>query len=273
MKAIVFFIVLCSSVFAQDFTDIIPHQTTAPSKDLVWNKWDTSNFIILSIDKPQGLEVKAQIEEIRSDFLSRWSLKKSNYSIPCKLICVPNQEFLFKFFNLKNPHSEVRYDTDGKVSLCAIWIDFERIENLPSLVAQICLSDNLKGETYPLVIQRGVPLLENSLDKIKTNISNLDNLDCESIFKVDKKSYQSFNPQEKELYDRRCCLMCLFFRREFGNDLFSKFLSKEQRIDVVFSTYGFKDNTQLSKIFNNYSKNITEDIERKKIPDKYLNIK
>lgn len=271
---ILLFVCFQAHAKSQDLSDLVPIRAILETKeDLVWNKWDTPNFIILSLDKSQGLQIKEDIENIFSKFTKKWGVELTQSKKQVKLICVPNEEYLFKLFNIKEPHCEVRYDSNGDVSLCAIWIDYNNFSKISEFLSQVFLCDGFSEHNYSFLVQKGISCLEKDVDAIKSNICNLEEINLNYLFDLNKQKWQSLNDKEKQKLEKQMCTVCLFLRREFGDRLFIKFLSKTQSSQSLFSTYGFKDNDQFVSIIRNYSKNLVEDISNNKTPDKYLKIK
>lgn len=246
-----------------------PDQTfLAIEKDFVWNKWDTTNFIVLSIDKSQGVYLKNNIERMKSDFENKWKIRPLNFSTPCKLICVSNENLLERFFNINEPHSEVRRDAEGKISLLAIWMQAENQYDLPKLIANVCL-ENLNSSTF---VQRGIHRLQSSIDSLRSDFSNSLEIEASKIIKTTKSDWNSFSPEEKNNYDRSAAILCFMLRRELGIDKFSLFLNSKQDESSLISIYGFKDISGLSDTLSRYSKNLSKDISDKKTPDEYFDL-
>lgn len=236
--------------------------------DLVWNKWETDNFIILSLDKQQGSKLKSTVEQLRSDFLNSWGIPVWNSSVKCKLICVPDGQFLSKFFNIKAPHCEVRYDSEGKVSVCAIWIDYNRIGELPSLMGSISVSDSVLPVKMNPVTRQGIASLCSSPESIRSLIGSPVEFDAKALLSTDPNSLTT--QKDKDDFRKRSAILCLMLRREFGKRIFSEFLASDQGEDKVKSVLGFSGSEEFSKTLSRYSRNIAEDIEEGKTPDKYI---
>jgi len=240
-------------------------KTISPSEDLVWNKWDTANFIVLSIDKSQGVYIKNNIEKFKLDFEKRWGLEKSNFSIPCKILCVPDDKLLGRFFNLDLPRTETRTDSDGSLS-SAIWSDFNRFNyNYNQLVGAVCLEHSKNS----ILLKRGIPRLENSLDFLKSDFSEVIEVDVKSALNADREYWLSLKSDDRKKFDKNAALICLFLRREFGFAKFKKFISSDQSESSLRSIYGF-DLDNFSKTLKRYSENLSNDIKNQKMPDKYL---
>ena len=235
--------------------------------DFVWNKWDTENFIVLSIDKSQGVYLKNNIEALKSNFENKWKVKKEKLAVPCKLVCVPDSSILERFFNINSPHSEARRDSSGNVSLFAIWIEMAREKDLPQFVANICL-ENLNSAAF---VQRGITRLEKA--NIKSDFSTSFDLNVKKVLNTTRSDWYSLSPEEKESFDRSSALICFMLRKELGIDKFSRFLSSKQDEESLRSVYGFKDVDSFSSTARRYLDNLSKDIESKVAPDEYFILK
>ena len=98
-------------------------------KDLVWNKWDTENFVVLSISEQQGIYLKDNIENTKNSLLKSWGMKDFDFSTKCKLVCVSDKEMLDKLFKKQDFHMEVRKNPDGKIEASVIWFYLDDTNN------------------------------------------------------------------------------------------------------------------------------------------------
>jgi hypothetical protein len=236
-----------------------PIATTLPSSEFVWNKWDTENFIVLSIDKSQGLSIKNKIEAIKSSFEKKCG-KKFDFSIPCKVICTPDGKLLSRFFNIDASRAEARRDSDGKIVVSAIWTEFEDIDSLSSLVATICLENSNNS----LCIKRGLVELEKNVNYTKSNFEEYSKIDAKKIFLTN-----SPQPEESQIFNKSSALICLLLRKEFGSTKFDSFMSSSQDEVALKTIYGFSFES-FSETANRYFENLSKDIKNNKVPDKYL---
>ncbi len=256
----IIFILFCFSAFAEETAN-----QTAPS-EMVWNKWDTDNFIVLSIDKSQGLYLKNNIESVKSDLEKRWGIKNNKFKTQCKLLCVPDSNLLNRLFNISDPRSEVRRDSEGKVAVSAIWIDFKDADNLSCLVAPVVL-DNSHNSFF---VKKGISKLEESLSTLRSDFKELTPIDFKEIISIKENSFDKMSLEEKNNFIKNSAIVCLLLRREFGIDKFSQFVTSKQSESDIRSIFGFKDLDSFSKTLNRYSKNLSEDIKNNKTPDDYL---
>lgn len=269
-----FFALATVSAFAQEEVPQPMQVTTEPDKNLVWNKWETENFIILSLDKSQGLYLKNNIENIKSSLLKDLGLEDVNFSSKCKLVAVPDREFMSKLFRIAGSHNEVRKNDSGDVSLCAIWLENDKIdEDLGFHIASICLNESVSNKNHRLFVQKGICFLCRPVEYIKKDLKDLGQFDLNYLINMTQEKWKSLSTEEKDLFQKQSELVCLFFRKEFGKNRFKKFLYSNQKEEDILSTYGFENDKQLNNTLNRYSSNLDKDIQADKTPDKYLKIK
>lgn len=252
-----------SQSFSQQIVPLI-EKSSLREGDLAWNKWDTKNFIVLSLDKGQGLFLRDSVEQIRDSFLDSWGLNFVDSTLPCKLVCVPDRKTLGKLFNIEAPKCEVRYSADGKVSVCAIWIDYESIAMLPSLVGSVSVS----SANIPPVLQNGIVALSVSPSRTREILGSACSVDAKSLFGMKSEEWSS--SKDKEMLNRRCALVCLMLRKELGVDAFSAFAQSKQNEDAVSRIFGFTGYGDLSRALDRYSLNLSDDIKKGRTPDGYL---
>lgn len=256
----IIFVLFCFSVFAEDSTK------TAAHSDMVWNKWDTDNFIVLSIDQSQGLYLKKNIESIKVDFEKRWGLENNRFETQCKLLCVPDDNLLVRLFNINEPRSETRRSPEGKILVSAIWMNFEDSNNLSYLVAPVIL-DNVANSLF---VKKGISKLEESLSNIRSDFKEIDPIDFKKLISTTEDSFYKMSLEEKNSFVKSSAVACLLLRKEFGIKKFSKFIASRQAESDMKSIFGFQDLDSFSKTLNRYSKNLSEDIKNNKTPDDYL---
>lgn len=267
IKYFLFFILIfATSTFAQEkvpYPEQDPKLTTSQElpedlKNLVWNKWSTKNFIILSIDKSQGEYLKNNLEKIKTNLLNSWGIKDVQFKTPCKIVCVPDEKLLKRIFRLEKPKIEMKDDS------CAIWFYLKNKSELPIYeLMQICLFqlENNTNTKLPLFCKFGMSVLSEDLDFIRNKLANCSNNISMEEFLSKKEEYF-----EKHLAES--CLICLMLRKEFGQDNFLNFLHKGS-----FVEFGINDSKKLDEIINRYRENIINDLNNNKIPDDYLIIR
>lgn len=264
----------CSPCFAEDAVRAILVEPEAVSKkeNFTWNKWETQNFIVLSIEKDHGLSLKRGIESVKEAHADKWGLKNSDLNTKCKVICVRDAEMLKRFFGIDSPRAETRSDISGKVSTSAIWIDFKSSQELPSLVAFVCASDGSFGDNK-LYVQRGISLLSLPSEKVKSELAQAGVVDFSEISSLSSENWFALPFQERASFDRKSAMVCLMLRKEFGEERFLKFLLGPQDQESIQNVYGFKDASEFNRTLNRYSENISKDIGKGTTPDSYVTVK
>jgi hypothetical protein len=268
MKFVYFlFLILCSAVaYAQE--QVVPYPLESPKqakapeipedlKGMVWNKWTTKNFIILSIDKNQGIYLKNNIEKIKTWLLNRWGLSDVDFEGECKVVCVSDKRLLKRIFRLDNSKFEVRKDQNGNVQTSIIWFSLEDYDRDMAMfeLMNICLYqfENKYKKSLPSFCKKGMSFLSQQPEIIKQKILE------EPVTEI------SF---EKDLKEAQCGVLCLLLRKEYGQDNFVRYLSNDN-----LDSFGFKQKEKFDEILNRYYRNLLEDIKTNKIPNEYLKIK
>lgn len=242
--------------------DVSKTATPVPDdlKDLVWNKWDTDNFIILSIDKNQGNHIKNNIEQIKTWLITRWGLPDLKFQGETKIVCVTNKSLLKRIFRLDEPKYNIQKNEDGSIKSCAVWFSLEDLENMPlKELSKLCIDqvESHYNKKFPVFCKNGMNFLNQDLRQIKNSIleNPIDKISIKEIF--DDKS-------NKEIESG---VVCLLLRKEFGENNFLNYLMSK---DIGY--FGFKDNEKIEETTNRYYKNLFEDLKNKKVPDDYLKI-
>jgi len=248
-------------VFTNPFPTTTSSNVPDEFKDLVWNKWDTDNFIVLSISEQQGLYLKNNIERIKSSLLKNWGIKDFDLSKKCKLVCVSNEEMLDKLFKKQDFHSEVRKDSDGNIESNAIWFyldDTNAMGKLNDKVLDICLSElSQKVKSIPAFCRVGMCVLSKNSNQIK-----------ETILKGEDANASDLITSEKpELSEGPCAALCLMIRKEYGENNFLSYL-----LTGDLKSLGINDENQLDSIFNRYKDNLKKDLSNNLVPANYLKI-
>lgn len=268
------FLVFCLPCAAEDAVRavLIEPEEVSQKENFTWNKWETENFIILSIEKDQGLSLKGIVESLKDQHSERWGLEKTGLKAKCKVVCVRDADMLKRFFGVDSPRAETRRDDSGKISTSAIWLDFKRMQELPSLVAFICASDDSLGDNK-FYVQRGISLLSLPSERVKSELVQSTKLNFPEVSSFNSEKWIALTPQDRALFDRKSALVCLMLRKEFGEERFLKFLRGAQDQDSIRSVYGFKDMSEFNGTLNRYSENLSKDIGEGITPDSYVTVK
>ena len=264
----VLFCFLCFSSNAQDIPSLTSEQNEI--KDLVWNKWDTKNFIILSLDYDKGIYLKNNIEKIKDSIFEKWNFRNIDFSSECKIICVKNKELLNKLFKIEKPRMEVRIDKEGKISLSALWFYLEDNSDFPKdKLAEICISylEQDSNKQMPLYLKKGICLLSEDAEEIKNNLSNdnILNVDINNLLKTNNEIFDKFSEEEREKFTNQSSSLVLLFRNEYGADNLHDYINRNN-----LDSFGIKNIDELNKIINRYNGHLLEDLKKEKVPIDYL---
>lgn len=221
---------------------------------LVWNKWDSDHYVIVSLNKSFGEGLLAQIDELRSHGLGFWSID-FRPSKPCKIIVVTDPPMLKKLFGLSNPKCE---DQGSEV---AIWIDESRV----NLISSLILEAELSRVGLRAFASEGISFLNQNSRSIKSKISPIiSSQSASEIFSKDKKDYSE---EEK----RNASILCLMIRKELGSRIFS--MASQESAKPIHEVLGFATTKELDATFDRYRSNLLEDIRFDRTPDKYLSVR
>lgn len=273
MKNIIFSILLLLGINecnSQEFLDF-PYPSFAKEnlpedlKGLVWNKWSTNNFIVLSIDKNQGLYIKNNIEKIKTRILNEWGYEDFNFTGDCKLVCVSNKNLLKRIFKLDFPKFEFRKNDNNQLELCAIWFSLEDMKFPISLLTELCIvqKEFKDSVTFPLFCKRGMVFLSNDLDFVKNKLRDFDSFEENILEFTNIKQL----PENTDNFDLNSVILCLLMRKEYGAYNFSNYTTSKN-----LKQFGYENNNdkKLNIIFNKYSRNLLDDLKNNKVPDSYL---
>jgi hypothetical protein len=275
-KTLLFLVLVFSNcaVFAQDSNVLMPagQQVQNDFQDLVWNRYTTENFTILSIENKQGKWLSYNIENIKSWCLKRWGLPNIKFEKECRIMVVPNKELLKKLFNISESKYEARI-VDGKLEIIALWLSLDSEEDLVNTVpyfVTICsvLEIDQKFNTKSnIFLTKGMAELNRSLVKIKENLktANIDDKDIVKALGLDVKKI-SQDDLNKSL------IVSLMLRKEFGESRFLRFLfSNKNTNDSLGVIYNF-DSESFAKSYARYCKDLISEIKDNKVPDFYLQV-
>lgn len=222
---------------------------------LYWNKWDTENFVVISLDKSRGSSMRRELEVVRNDVLKRWSIPDISRG-RCKVVIVPSAKLLKRLFGLSEPKCEVNKSGANGVE-SAMWIDEERLVDLSSLVVE---RELLCGDFRPF-LKRGIPLLESAPSKTRAELSS------SSDMKISAFLNAGTNSEDAEVL-KNSALLCLLVRKEFGSRVFGKLLSNSS--EPLHGLLGFTSEADLGSTYARYRTNLLADIKSGRTPDEYL---
>jgi hypothetical protein len=281
MKRIFFMILtvltLASTVQGQV---VYPHGIKA-SKDtetLQWNRYETLNFTILSIDDSQGKWLSQNIETSKSWCLSRWGFPDFKFTKECRIFCVSDQKMLKKLFGLEQPKVEIRKN------ISVMWLVLEHKSVSPYL-SQVCFSEfeSQNNAELGFWFKRGGSLLNSSSIEIRQYLANLSNVvkknepmyQSNRMFILTEEEYLAEDLKNQKIFDEQAVALCVMLRKEFGEAKLQGFLRISNRNDsqkTLRTVYGFSGFQHFDKQYIRFMSDLTNDVIGQKTPDSYLEI-
>lgn len=260
-----------------------------------WNRWETENFVILSLDPKQGSYLYNNIEKIKTWALMRWGLpdipfprrtyKSGQPAEPgCMLVCVPDKEYLKKLFRLESSQSEVQIDDKNQIARSVAWISLDQspAEIIPFAITTICLKEfeQITGTKFNPWLYRGMSYLNATLPQIRQTLSplaaqvqqNQKIFFSKAIFEMTEDEWSKLEKPQQQLFDAESAAMCLLLRKEFGQDNFLSFLRGGATEQNLAKTFGFRSYDELDATFKRYLYNLSNDINSRAAPDHYLQV-
>lgn len=291
----ILFLVLFLSVSAVGAQDILPTSINAdPSvKDLRWHRWETTNFVIMSLDEKQGQWLFQNLESINKWVAGRWDMPAIDYphriyaqgldpEPGVMVLCVPDRETMRKLWKRETPYHELRRNPDGKIYLHFIVLIADQSPStvLPGKLTEVYLQElgSKLGVEFSPVFVRGMSALNEPVAQIRHRIgvvgqkmaSDDKMFFSKALFGMTNKDLQSADDQ---LYDSQAMVMCLMLRREFGKKVFEKFVANNPPTeDAIRKVYRFDSFEKLDAVYKRYIRNLSEDVKAGKTPDSYLQI-
>lgn len=251
--------------------------------DKVWHRYQTENFTILSLQKDQGQYLYENIENIKGWIFSRWGFPNIKFSAECRIVCVPSVEIIEKLFKVDGSRVESR-EEDGRIKLHVIWLvmDSQPTKCLPSALSMIAITElerqnNLK---IPFWACRGMSVLNLSLSQIRgemdfinKRITNKEKLySSKVLFTMTREQFLQLDVDSKKIYDAQSAVLCLMFRKEFGQRNFLQFISRQSTEYNLKQIIGFENFNIFEKTFQRYMYYLSKDVVDMKTPQEYLEI-
>lgn len=261
-----------------------------------WHKWDTPNFIILSLNDRQGQQIAQQIEMVRDWVTTRWGLPpagkpKTDGSISprTKVLCVPDRAVLKKLFRLGESYAEVRHAANGRIETSTCWIlcDDTLSNSLSILLTEICLSELEQdvSDAYNVNCKicywarRGMSILNGEPSKVRLLMapmaehiaSNKKMYFSEPLFTLSKDVVARSSEENIALFDREAALLCLMIRKEFGQRAFLALLMNSSP-DNLYRATGYRSYADFDFAFKRYLYYAAYDVVQGRMPAKYLDI-
>jgi hypothetical protein len=251
-------------------------------KSLIWHKWDTRDFIILSLDDGQGKYLQNNIGHMKKWVLTRWGLPDFKFAADCRVLCVPNKILMKKLFRLDSSCAEIQ-KKNGKIELSILWLvlDESPAETIPNALTIVCLNEYQQIANVKLGFwaQRGMGVLNGTIRQIKQDFKFMygvvkqdKKMYLSSIFSVTEEQWKNKTSEEQLLFDREAAIVCLFLRKEYGQTMFLKFITSPATERELKSVYGFSNIDEYNAILVRYMRYLLEDVNSNKTPDNYLQI-
>lgn len=258
-----------------------PAQPPIVAPDMVWNRFETQNFEILSISKDQGIYIYQNVEYLRKWVLERWSIKPVDYAVKCKIIITPDKDTYVKLFK----KDKVGYVSDGKSN--TIWLYAEprwNIDSLPKTLTAISIAEfeRKHNVTFSLWLKEGMGLLNTSVPNIKANLIQLtdafgkDNA-CfwsKDLLSMTPDKLTKYEAKHINLFDKEAAVLCLYLMKDNGpltfTNMLGTFTSKGANPLDALNKIGFTDYEKFDVVFYKYMYGLVTEINNKKTPDSYL---
>lgn len=251
-------------------------------KNLVWNRYVTSNFTILSIDNDQGQWMRNNLENIKIWCLTRWGLPDIKFSKECRIFCVPNHVLLKKLFNLDDSKVEIRRK-DGAIEITAMWLalDDKPAKVLPIHLTEIVIAEfeEINKFKFAFWAKKGIAALNGVIPDIKNDLSSLKDaklMSLESLLNFNQEQFLKLSAEKQKIFIDQSVCLCLLLRKEFGEVKLHSFLKKSYQNgsnEAVQKVLGFVNVEDFEKTYSRYVSGLSKDILEKATPDSYLQIK
>jgi hypothetical protein len=291
-----FFIILMALIIAspeaksQENQILQPIGSESPTdlelKDLVWNRYTSNNFVIMSIDNAQGKWMSENINKIKTWCIERWGFPDFQFTKECRVFCVPNKSLCKKLFNLDDSKVEIRRK-NGEIEITAMWLilDDKPARIIPKQLTQVCFAEfeQKHNVTIPFFAKNGIRLLNGISSDIRSDMIYLGlHVDkdqpifiSEKMFLMTEDEYENSSLENKKIFDSQSIALCLLLRKEFGETKMQGFLrmsSKNDPKDVLLTIYGFTSYAQFDQSYLRYIKDLSREVSSNKTPDSYLEI-
>ena len=244
----------------------------------------TKNFTVLSLDEKQGEYLFQNLENIKKWTLTRWGLPDMNFSAECRVLCVPNKSTMKKLFRVDGSRVESREEGD-KIKLHVIWVVFDKrpTECLPSAMTMVCLTEFEKQHNVqvPFWARRGMAVLNLSMPQIQgtlkfmnEQVANKEKLYfSESLFGMDREKFLQADVETQKVYDAQATVLCLLFRKEFGQRNFLRFISRPSTEEHLRKVTGFNSFGDFDETLKRYTYYLSQDVVSGRTPREYLEVR
>lgn len=255
----------------------VPLANDLETKDLKWHKFNTQNFVVLSIDESQGKKLANNIEKVKKRSLSRWGIKEETFSAECRVFSISDKSLMKKLFQLDSSKVEIKKN-QGKIALSIIWLTPDDIAVPISEVCYAEINQKKYNNKISYCLLRGMCLLNGSVDSIRSKLNYKSGYIyySKNLFGMTFNKWEELSIESKQLFDKESIILCLLLRKEFGEVKLHQFLEAEKNLSPEKSlkfVYGFSDYKQFDSSLMIYMKDLCSDILLGKTPDSYLEIK
>jgi hypothetical protein len=256
-------------------------------KDLVWNRYTSKNFVIMSIDNAQGKWMSENIDNIKTWCIERWGFPDFQFTKECRIFCVPNKALFKKLFNLDDSKVEIRRK-GGTIEITAMWLvlDDKPARVIPKQLTKICFAEfeQKHNVVLPFFAKNGMALLNGTIPDIRTDMVYLGGhvqkdqpiFVSEKMFSMTEEEYEKSSAENKRIFDCQSVALCLLLRKEFGEAKMQGFLRMSARNspkDVLLAVYGFTSYSQFDQSYLRYMKDLSREVSGSRTPDTYLEIR
>lgn len=262
------------SVYLNDLpTPIGPNHL---EEKMVWNRWTTKNFTILSISDSQGEFLHRNIENIKAWSLDRWGLPNVDFTKECRIFCAPDRATMLKLFNVEEPYAEIQQE----ITYLWLVLDGKPAEVIPSALTIISLHEyelRMKRKFNWWAI-RGMANLNLTYSQIKSKIlsSNTSTFSSKRMFNMTQEEWQKMPNNEKVAFDLQALGLCLLIRKEYGQNNFLCIATSDGSEQQVGYFLGFNDlgnvYNEFDSIYNRYIGYLIIDVKSGKTPNNYIQI-
>lgn len=251
-------------------------------EDLVWNRWTSENFIVCSLNDLQAQYLHKHLEDVKTWTFSRWGIEDVEFSVPCKLICVDSKDLFKKLFNIENTRVEIRRNSEGLIVETVIFllIDGTPSQTVPVPLAEVCIAElgQKHYDNFSPWVYKGMSRINGDINSIKKEIyysKDKEFFSSKQLLETTKEEYKDMSDIDKKRFDSSAVTFCLMIRKEFGQDVYLKFLEKTTKENPEYGIKNilkFNDYNHFDNSFKRYLNDVVEDLEKNKMPNSYLQI-
>jgi len=240
-----------------------------------WNKWETDNFTILSVDEEQGKYLYKNIEEVKGWTLERWGLPNIKFRTKCKVFCVSDAETMKRFFGLQRSHGEVR----GQEIVLWLLLGDTPAASIPRPLTYVCMHElraQYKLHNLGFWATRGMMVLNGTKSQIRRDLARLDEpfhanqklFFADLLFQVSAVEWKKLDAGTRDVFDAQAAMVCLLIRKELGEVQFSRFLRSGGSVKAV----GYRDAAAFNAVFKRYMQHLLSELDKEQLPNEYIQI-